>query len=79
MNKNKLNNVNPDTILVYVGNEKIGATNGLVLGKIYTILYPCYDNFNGTWKPAIYLKECPGDRAFLMSEFAHVPRTINDI
>lgn len=76
MSKKKLNNVNPDTLLVYVGYPGEPLQEDLILGKIYTILYPCYGNFKGTWKPAVYLKECPGCKAFLMTLFTHVPRTI---
>lgn len=64
----KIENVNPDTPVVYIG--ELGGK--LIVGKIYTILYPCYGNFLGTWKPALYLKEMPGSEAFLMSEFAKV-------
>lgn len=76
MSKKKLQNVNPNTPLVYVGIPGEPLENSLVLGKIYTILYPCYGNFNGTWKPAVYLNECPGEKAYLMALFTHLPRTI---
>lgn len=73
----QLLNVNPGTPLVYMGESPgFKKNDSLIIGKIYTIQYPCYGNFNGTWLPAIYLKEFPGDSAFLMANFTHVPRTI---
>ena len=76
MSKKKLENVNPDTLVVYIG-TRAESDNLLEPGKVYTINYPCYGNFCGIWKPALYIREAPGARAFRMSLFSHV-KSINN-
>ena len=42
--------------------------------RVYTVLYPCYGNFAGGWKPAIYLEE-KGIYAYLMEMFKPINLT----